>query len=99
MFPFAAEKPACYTADKENEQVNPLKIVCLDMEGVIALEIWIELAERTGVENLGAPRGTNRLRANAYRLDILNKHGLGIEALQPIIDGIEPHAGSAGVSG
>lgn len=88
--------PACYTADRENEQVNPLKIVCLDMEGVIAPEIWIELAERTGVDDL---RRTTRDEPDydvlmRYRLDILDKHGLGIEALQPIIDGIEPLPGA-----
>jgi len=66
------------------------------MEGVIAPEIWIELAERTGIDDL---RRTTRDEPDydvlmQYRLDILDKHGLGIEALQPIIDGIEPLPGA-----
>ena len=66
------------------------------MEGVIAPEIWIELAERTGIDDL---RRTTRDEPDydvlmRYRLDILDKHGIGIEALQPIIDGIEPLPGA-----
>ncbi len=73
-----------------------MKIICLDMEGVIAPEIWIELAERTGIEEL---RRTTRDEPDYdvlmnYRLDILAREGLGIEALQPIIDGIEPLPGA-----
>ncbi len=66
------------------------------MEGVIAPEIWIELAERTGIDDL---RRTTRDEPDYdvlmnYRLDILAREGLGIEALQPIIDGIEPLPGA-----
>ena len=73
-----------------------MKIVCLDMEGVIAPEIWIELAERTGIDDL---RRTTRDEPDydvlmQYRLDILEREGIGIEALQPIIDGIEPLPGA-----
>lgn len=68
------------------------------MEGVIAPEIWIELAERSGIEAL---RRTTRDEPDydklmRYRLDLLDKHGLGISALQPIIDGIEPLPGAVG---
>jgi phosphoserine/homoserine phosphotransferase len=66
------------------------------MEGVIAPEIWIELAERTGIDDL---RRTTRDEPDydmlmKYRLDILDRHGIGIEALRPIIDGIEPLPGA-----
>ena len=66
------------------------------MEGVIAPEIWIELAERTGIDDL---RRTTRDEPDYdklmhYRFDILDRHGIGIEALQPIIDGIEPLPGA-----
>lgn len=95
-FPFAAESPACYTPAKGNQWADAVKIVCLDMEGVIAPEIWIELAERTGIDDL---RRTTRDEPDydvlmQYRLDILEREGLGIEALQPIIDGIEPLPGA-----
>ena len=73
-----------------------MKIICLDMEGVIAPEIWIELAERTGIDDL---RRTTRDEPDydvlmRYRLDILDRHKLGMSALQPIIDGIEPLPGA-----
>lgn len=66
------------------------------MEGVIAPEIWIELAERTGIDDL---RRTTRDEPDYdalmhYRLEILEREGIGIEALQPIIDGIEPLPGA-----
>ena len=73
-----------------------VKIICLDMEGVIAPEIWIELAERSGIEAL---RRTTRDEPDydklmRYRLDILDRHGLGFAALQPIIEAIEPLPGA-----
>ena len=73
-----------------------MKIICLDMEGVIAPEIWIELAERTGIDAL---RRTTRDEPDydvlmRSRLDILHGHGIGMEALQPIIDRIEPLPGA-----
>jgi phosphoserine / homoserine phosphotransferase len=95
-FPFAAESAACYTPPNGNERAKTVKIVCLDMEGVIAPEIWIELAERSGIDDL---RRTTRDEPDYdalmhYRLDILEREGIGIEALQPIIDGIEPLPGA-----
>ena len=95
-FPFAAESRACYTPRRKNERAKTVKIVCLDMEGVIAPEIWIELAERTGIDDL---RRTTRDEPDydvlmRYRLEILEREGIGIEALQPIIDGIEPLPGA-----
>ena len=66
------------------------------MEGVIAPEMWIELAERTGIDDL---RRTTRDEPDydalmAYRLDILEHHDLGIGALRPIIEEIEPLPGA-----
>ncbi|PPR11793.1 MAG: Phosphoserine phosphatase [Alphaproteobacteria bacterium MarineAlpha11_Bin1] len=83
-------------AGKLNGRVDPLKIVCLDMEGVITPEIWIELAERTGIDEL---RRTTRDEPNYgvlmdYRLDILDRYRIGLEALKPIINGIEPLPGA-----
>ena len=31
-----------------------MKVLCLDLEGVLVPEIWIGLAERTGIESLRA---------------------------------------------
>jgi len=66
------------------------------MEGVIAPEIWIELAERTGIDDL---RRTTRDEPDynqlmQYRLDILDQNDIGISTLRPIIEEIEPLPGA-----
>ena len=57
-----------------------MRIVCLDLEGVLVPEIWIALAERTGIEALRAttrdlPDYDELMR---HRLSVLDAHGLGI---------------------
>lgn len=64
-----------------------MKIVCLDLEGVLVPEIWIEFAERTGIQEL---RRTTRDEPDydvlmKYRLDILARHGLGLPDIQAVI--------------
>lgn len=71
-------------------------ITCLDMEGVLIPEIWIAVAEATGIEEL---RRTTRDEPDydklmAYRLDILSQHGLGIREIQQVIAGMEPIPGA-----
>ena len=36
-----------------------MQVVCLDLEGVLVPEIWIEFSERTGIAAFRAPRATN----------------------------------------
>ena len=57
----------------------PMNVVCLDLEGVLVPEIWIEFAEATGIEEL---KRTTRDEPDydklmEYRLGILAEHGLG----------------------
>jgi len=73
-----------------------LKIVCLDLEGVLVPEIWVGLAERTGIEELRAttrdvPDYDELMR---QRLRILHRHGLGMEALREVIDSVSPFPGA-----
>ena len=35
-----------------NEEIFPLQVVCLDLEGVLVPEIWIALAESSGIDEL-----------------------------------------------
>ena len=56
-----------------------MKIICLDLEGVLVPEIWIGVAERTGIEEL---RLTTRDISDydvlmKRRLEILEDKGLG----------------------
>ena len=71
-------------------------IVCLDMEGVVVPEIWIAFAEKTGIDAL---KLTTRDEPDydklmKYRIDILKKHGLGLNKIQEVISGIEPLCGA-----
>ena len=73
-----------------------MHIVCLDLEGVLVPEIWIEFAERTGITDL---RRTTRDEPDydvlmRYRLDILARHGLGLPEIQQVISTMGPMAGA-----
>lgn len=73
-----------------------VQIVCLDLEGVLVPEIWIEFAGRTGIAEL---RRTTRDEPDydvlmKYRLDILARHKLGLPAIQKVIDDMGPMAGA-----
>jgi len=73
-----------------------VRIVCLDLEGVLVPEIWIEFAERTQIPEL---RRTTRDEPNydtlmKYRLDILRQHGLGLPDIQKVIAEMGPMAGA-----
>ena len=71
-------------------------VACLDLEGVLVPEIWIGVAERTGIEEL---RLTTRDVPDydelmTRRLQILERHGLGIHDIQEVIAGLEPLEGA-----
>jgi phosphoserine/homoserine phosphotransferase len=74
-----------------------MKIACLDLEGVLVPEIWINVAERTGIEEL---RLTTRDipdydRLMTGRLSILAEKGLGLPDIQKVIGGMSPLPGAA----
>lgn len=73
-----------------------MRIVCLDLEGVLVPEIWIEFAERTGIPALAR---TTRDEPDydklmAGRLAILRERGLGLADIQRVIEGMGPLAGA-----
>ena len=73
------------------------KLACLDLEGVLIPEIWVNLAERVGVEALlrttrDEPCYNTLMR---YRLDIMQKEGLGMSDIHAVIDSMEPMEGAA----
>lgn len=72
-------------------------IVTLDLEGVLVPEIWIAVAERTGIEALTR---TTRDEPDydvlmRYRLDLLDQHGLTMSLVEDVIAGLEPLPGAA----
>ena len=71
-------------------------IVCLDLEGVLVPEIWINVAQKTGIKELGL---TTRDISDydvlmKKRLSILHKHGLKINDIKKVIDSMEPLEGA-----
>tara|TARA_B100001248_G_scaffold262631_1_gene260206 strand:+ start:6965 stop:7564 length:600 start_codon:yes stop_codon:yes gene_type:complete len=73
-----------------------MRVVCLDLEGVLVPEIWIAFAEKTGVSELTR---TTRDEPNyevlmRYRIDILNKHGFTLSQIQDVIESLDPLPGA-----
>lgn len=69
-----------------------MQLVCLDLEGVLVPEIWIEFAERTGIPEL---RRTTRDEPDydvlmKYRLALLKQHQLGLPDIQQVIAAMGP---------
>ena len=73
-----------------------MNIVCLDLEGVLVPEIWIEFANATGIQEL--TRTTREEpdydRLMQYRLDILREHHLGLSEIQKVIATMDPMDGA-----
>ena len=72
-------------------------LACLDMEGVLVPEIWINVAKKTGISEL---RLTTRDIADydllmKRRLGILDQHGLKLRDIQTVIATLEPLEGAA----
>ncbi len=74
-----------------------MKVACIDFEGVLVPEIWISLAERTGIEDL---KVTTRDIPDydelmGHRLGIMNKHDLSFKQLLDAASQLDPLPGAA----
>jgi len=73
-----------------------VELACLDLEGVLVPEVWINFAERTGIESL---RATTRDIPDydvlmKQRLRILAEHELRLADIQDVIAGMAPLEGA-----
>lgn len=73
-----------------------MELLCLDLEGVLIPEIWINFAECTGIDEL---RATTRDipdydQLMKQRLKILDQHGYGLPDIQKVIDTLQPLDGA-----
>ncbi|MBR3220628.1 MAG: bifunctional phosphoserine phosphatase/homoserine phosphotransferase ThrH [Kiritimatiellae bacterium] len=73
-----------------------MKIVCLDLEGVLVPEIWIAFAEATGIPGF---RRTTRDEPDydklmRGRIALLEQHGLGLREIREVISRIDPMPGA-----
>jgi len=71
-------------------------LVTLDMEGVLTPEIWIAVAERTGIAAL---RRTTRDEPDydklmRYRIDLMDRHGITLSKIQDVIGTLAPLPGA-----
>lgn len=76
--------------------MRKVQIVCLDLEGVLVPEIWIEFSKRTGIPEL---RRTTRDEPNydtlmKGRLALLAQHKLGLPDIQKVIADMGPMPGA-----
>lgn len=73
-----------------------MQVICLDLEGVLVPEIWIEFSKRVGVAEFARttrdePDYDKLMR---FRIDLLEKHGLKLADIQEVIAGMGPMAGA-----
>jgi phosphoserine/homoserine phosphotransferase len=73
-----------------------VELACLDLEGVLIPEIWVEFANKTGIEAL---KSTTRDNADytalmQQRLRILDEHKLKLSDIQAVVNTLEPLPGA-----
>jgi phosphoserine/homoserine phosphotransferase len=73
-----------------------MNLICSDLEGIFVPEIWINVAEKTGIEEL---RLTTRDISDydvlmQHRLKILKQRGIKLPDIQSVIGAMEPTAGA-----
>ncbi len=73
-----------------------MKLICLDLEGVLVPEIWVAFAEARKIREL---KKTTRDEPDydklmRWRLSVLKEHGLGLKEIQETIASIDPLPGA-----
>lgn len=73
-----------------------MNLICCDLEGVWVPEIWINVAEKTGIEEL---KLTTREISDydvlmTKRLSVLDQHGLKLKDITEVIETMEPLEGA-----
>ena len=73
-----------------------MKLICLDLEGVLVPEIWVAFAEVSKIPEL---KKTTRDEPDydklmRWRLSVLKEHGLGLKEIQKTIASIDPLPGA-----
>ena len=73
-----------------------MKLICLDLEGVLVPEIWVAFAEASKIPEL---KKTTRDEPDydklmRWRFSVLKEHGLGLKEIQETIASIDPLPGA-----
>jgi phosphoserine / homoserine phosphotransferase len=73
-----------------------MNVICSDLEGVWVPEVWINVAKKTGIDDLKLT--TRDIKdydeLMKYRLNILDKHNLKLKDIQDVIATIKPLDGA-----
>ena len=73
-----------------------MQLACLDLEGVLIPEIWINVAQKTGIDELLVT--TREIpdydELMTRRLGILREHGVTVRDFQEVIEGLSPLEGA-----
>ena len=74
-----------------------MNIVCSDLEGVFIPEIWINVAKKTGIEELKLTTRdiTDYDELMKKRLSVMNEHGVRLKDITEVIKAIDPLEGAA----
>lgn len=72
-----------------------MELICLDLEGVLVPEIWIAVSKESGIKELelttrDVPDYDELMR---HRINLLEKHSLGLDRIQSTIATLEPLPG------
>ena len=86
----------CSSSKYDEWGTGSMEIVCLDLEGVLVPEIWIGVAEETGIQDLGATTRDvpDYDELMQQRLRIMDENGLGLSVIQKVIEGLGPMEGA-----
>ena len=73
-----------------------MQVICLDLEGVLVPEIWIQFSRRTGIAAFSRttrdePDYDKLMR---FRIGLLDQHGLLLPDIQRVIGGMAPMEGA-----
>ena len=73
-----------------------MKLICLDLEGVLVPEIWVAFAEASKIPELKKPTRDepDYDKLMRWRLSVLKEHGLGLKEIQETIASIDPLPGA-----
>jgi len=78
------------------KKISFMELICLDLEGVLVPEIWIAVAEKTGIKELQLTTRdiSDYDELMNHRLDILDREGILLKDIQKVIETLEPLDGA-----
>ncbi|MDR2553070.1 MAG: bifunctional phosphoserine phosphatase/homoserine phosphotransferase ThrH [Treponema sp.] len=78
-----------------------MRLVCLDLEGVLVPEIWIAFSQAAGIPELSRTTRDepDYGRLMRFRLDLLKKNGLKLPDIRRVIEGMDPLPGAVEFTG